>query len=46
MNFAHVVREKNIKIVMENRKKYFIWEEKGIAEVKRLIEKYKINLEE
>ena len=33
-------------IYQENKKKYFIWEEKGIAEAKRLIKKYNINIEE
>lgn len=36
---------RNIKIAMENRRKYFIWEEKGINEAKRLMEKYKIEVE-
>jgi len=33
-------------IYQENKKKYFIWEEKGIDEAKRLIKKYKINIED
>lgn len=33
-------------IYQENKKKYFIWEEKGIDEAKRLIKKYKIDLED
>ena len=32
-------------IYQENKKKYFIWEEKGINEAKRLMEKYKIGVE-
>lgn len=32
-------------IYQENKKKYFIWEEKGIDEAQRLIEKYNINKE-
>ena len=30
-------------IYQENKHKYFIWEEKGILEAERLIEKYNIN---
>lgn len=30
-------------IYQENKDKYFIWEEKGISEAKRLMDKYKIN---
>lgn len=30
-------------IYQENKAKYFIWEEKGISEAKRLMDKYKIN---
>lgn len=33
-------------IYQENKKKYFIWEEKGIDEAKRLIKKYKIDIED
>ena len=32
-------------IYQENKDKYFIWEEKGIVEEERLIEKYNINKE-
>ena len=32
-------------IYQENKDKYFIWEEKGIVEAERLIEKYNINKE-
>lgn len=33
-------------IYQENKKKYLIWEEKGIEEAKRLIKKYNIKTEE
>lgn len=33
-------------IYQENKHKYLIWEEKGILEAKRLMEKYNINLEQ
>lgn len=33
-------------IYQENKKKYLIWEDKGIEEAKRLINKYNINIEE
>ena len=33
-------------IYQENKKKYFIWEENGIDEAKRLIKKYKIDIED
>ena len=33
-------------IYQENKKKYFIWEEKGMDEAKRLIKKYKIDIED
>lgn len=33
-------------IYQENKKKYFIWEEKGIDEAKKLIKKYKIDIED
>ena len=33
-------------IYQENKKKYFIWEEKGINEAKKLIKKYKIDIED
>ncbi len=33
-------------IYQENKHKYFIWEEKGIEEAKRLMKKYKIDIKE
>lgn len=33
-------------IYQENKKKYFIWKEKGIDEAKRLIKKYKIDIDD
>ncbi len=33
-------------IYQENKNKYFIWKEKGINEAKRLIKKYKIDIED
>lgn len=30
-------------IYQENKKKYFIWEEKGISEAEQLMKKYNIN---
>lgn len=31
-------------IYQENKKKYFIWEEKGISEAEKLMKKYNINI--
>lgn len=31
-------------IYQENKKKYFIWEEKGISEAEQLMKKYNINM--
>ncbi len=33
-------------IYQENKHKYFIWEEKGIEEAKKLMKKYKIDIKE